>query len=335
LAGPRYDGPMSFIALMFALILEQVRPLSEKGWVQTGLRAWITWVCRALDMGQSQRAWLVWLIAVLAPTLISWLIYGLLLWWVGWPVAVLWSMVVLYVTLGFRQFSHHFTDIRVALEAGDEVLARQLFADWHQVDAMDLPRSEMVRHVIEHALIAAHRHVFGVLAWFSLGAAFGLGPAGAVLYRMSQYAMAVKPQKTTNPTDVLQGVSEALYQVTQRAWHAIDWVPARMTALFFAVVGNFEEAIDCWRQHASRYPGDNDGTLIAATAGALNVQLGGAQLSEKNESLGEEGESPFSESLPGREPELGHLRSLVGLVWRTVVLWLVLLSLLSLARLLG
>ena len=123
---------------------------------------------------------------------------------------VLWSMVVLYVTLGFRQFSHHFTDIRVALEAGDEVLARQLFADWHQVDAMDLPRSEMVRHVIEHALIAAHRHVFGVLAWFSVGAALGLGPAGAVLYRMSQYAMAVKPQKTGNPTDVLQGVSEAL-----------------------------------------------------------------------------------------------------------------------------
>ena len=65
---------MSFIALMFALILEQVRPLSEKGWVQTGLRSWITWVCRALDMGQSQRAWVVWLLAVATPTLISWLI---------------------------------------------------------------------------------------------------------------------------------------------------------------------------------------------------------------------------------------------------------------------
>jgi adenosylcobinamide-phosphate synthase len=65
------------------------------------------------------------------------------------------------------------------------------------------------------------------------------------------------------------------------------------------------------------------------------VQLGGAQLGGKSEALGEEGDPPFSESLPGREPELGHLRSLVGLVWRTVVLWLVLLSLLSLARLLG
>ena len=66
-----------------------------------------------------------------------------------------------------------------------------------------------------------------------------------------------------------------------------------------------------------------------------HMQLGGAQLGGKNETLGEEGDPPFSESLPGREPELGHMRSLVGLVWRTVVLWLVLLSLLSLARLLG
>lgn len=326
---------MSFIALMFALILEQVRPLSEKGWVQTGLRNWISWVCRLLDVGQTQRAWLVWLLAVGLPSLLTWVIYGLLMWLVGWPLAVLWSMVVLYVTLGFRQFSHHFTDIRVALEAGDEVQARQLFADWHQVDAMDLPRSEMLRHVIEHAVIAAHRHVFGVLAWFSLGAALGLGPAGAVLYRMSQYAGAIQPQRTVSPTDVLQGVSEALFAVTQRAWHVIDWIPARLTALFFAVVGNFEEAIDCWRQYAAMHPHDNDGTLIAATAGALNVQLGGAQLTDKRDPMLEASNTGASESLPGREPELGHFRSLVGLVWRTVVLWLVLLCLLSLARLLG
>ncbi|NBX54149.1 MAG: CobD/CbiB family protein [Betaproteobacteria bacterium] len=326
---------MSFIALMFALILEQVRPLSEKGWVQTGLRAWIAWVCRWLDVGQDQRAWLIWSLAVGLPSFTAWLIYGLLMWSLGWPLAVLWSMVVLYVTLGFRQFSHHFTDIRVALEAGDEVLARQLFADWHQVDAMDLPRSEMFRHVIEHAVIAAHRHVFGVLVWFSLGAALGLGPAGAVLYRMSQYAGAIKPLRTASPSDVLQGVSVALFAVTQRAWHVIDWIPARVTALFFAVVGNFEEAIDCWRQFAASNPHDNEGTLIAATAGALNVQLGGEQLAGKTDVLVEDLQPSASESWPGREPELGHLRSLVGLVWRTVVLWLVLLCLLSLARLLG
>jgi adenosylcobinamide-phosphate synthase len=42
-----------------------------------------------------------------------------------------------------------------------------------------------------------------------------------------------------------------------------------------------------------------------------------------------------TESIPGREPELAHLRSVVGLVWRSVVMWLVLLALLTLARLLG
>ena len=42
-----------------------------------------------------------------------------------------------------------------------------------------------------------------------------------------------------------------------------------------------------------------------------------------------------TESTPGREAEVGHLRSIVGLVWRSVVLWMVLLALLTLARLLG
>jgi adenosylcobinamide-phosphate synthase len=42
-----------------------------------------------------------------------------------------------------------------------------------------------------------------------------------------------------------------------------------------------------------------------------------------------------SASTPGREPEVGHLRSVVGLVWRSVVVWMLLLALLSMARLLG
>ena len=42
-----------------------------------------------------------------------------------------------------------------------------------------------------------------------------------------------------------------------------------------------------------------------------------------------------SESTPGRAPERSHLASVVGLVWRSVVLWMVLLALLTLARLLG
>jgi adenosylcobinamide-phosphate synthase len=48
-----------------------------------------------------------------------------------------------------------------------------------------------------------------------------------------------------------------------------------------------------------------------------------------DEAVGAEG------STPGALPQLDHLRSIVGLVWRSVVLWMLLLALLSLANLIG
>ena len=89
---------------------------------------------------------------------------------------MLWSVAVLYVTLGFRQFSHHFTDIRDALDAATRPGPASCWPTGSRSMPADLPRSEIVRHVIEHSVLAAHRHVFGVLAWFSVLAAFGLGP---------------------------------------------------------------------------------------------------------------------------------------------------------------
>ena len=120
----------------------------------------------------------------------------------------------------------------------------------------------------------------------------------------------------------------------------IDWLPARVTALAFAVVGSFEEAIEGWRFHAQRFPNDNDGVILAATSGAINVRLGGEALKARMQPLSTQGfqvEAAIgeSESTPGREAEVGHLRSVVGLVWRSVVVWMLLLALLTLANLLG
>ena len=158
-------------------------------------------------------------------------------------------------------------------------------------------------------------------------AALGFGPAGAVIYRMSDmvsHAWQAQPKATKG------WVSDTLQNAARDAWRRVDWLPARLTAVAFAVVGNFEEAIDCWRNHAQRFPDDNDGVVLAATAGALNVRLGGEALG-----AAETDGSQDSESTPGRTPEMAHLSSVVGLVWRSVVLWMVLLALLPLARLLG
>lgn len=311
----RYDGSMSFISILFALLLEQAKPLAQVNPVHNTVRNWVHWVMRNLDAGKPQHAWLAWGFSVLVPSALVCAVHWLLVWTLGWVAAVVWNVAILYATLGFRQFSHHFTAIRDALHAGDEDQARQLLAQWMRIDASTLPRSEIVRHVIEHSILSAHRHVFGVFAWYSLLAALGLGPAGAVLYRVSEYVM-VFANRPIVPSSPL--ISQVVINNATQAWAAIDWVPARITALSFAFVGSFEEAVDGWRQYESNAGATSDGVVLAATAGAVNVKLG--------TQAGEGG---------GQVPQPVHLRAVVGLVWRTVVMWMIFLALLSLARLLG
>jgi adenosylcobinamide-phosphate synthase len=306
---------MSFLSLLFALLLEQARPLKQGNPIHLGVRIWVRWVVRNLDTSKYHHAWLAWSIAVVAPGVLVFGVHWLLVWLLGWIAAAAWSIAILYATLGFRQFSHHFTEIRDALVAGDEDMARLKLAQWMRMDVSVLRRSDIVRQVIEHSVLSAHHHVFGVFAWYSLLAALGLGPAGAVLYRIGQYFLqyANRPNRPSGTP-----LSPALQAAASGAWHAMDWVPARITALGFAFVGSFEDAVDSWRRHEAQFPGDNDGVVLAATAGAVNVKLGTP-------------ESPGAAQMP--QPI--HLRVVVGLVWRTVVIWMVFLALLSLARLLG
>lgn len=331
---------MSFVAILFALLLEQARPVGRGNAVHVGLRAWVRWCGRTFDAGKEHHAWLAWVFAVIVPAMAVALVYWLLATLAGWPFAVIWNIAVLYFALGFRQFSHHFTEIRDALDAGDEAQARELLARWRQVDATGLVRSDIVRQVVEHSVLSAHRHVFGVLTWFSVLAVVGLGPLGAVMYRLSEY---VPRYWNVQSARRLQPVSAALRVVAERMWSWLDWVPARVTAIGFAVVGSFEDAIDSWRSYERQGSVTNDGVILASTSGAINIRLGSLQRASQVGFLhtgplqsASNGPShvPFS-TASGNEAEVGHLRVVVGLVWRTVVMWMVLLALLSLARLLG
>ena len=305
---------MSFFAILIALLLEQVRPLAHDNPVHAALRAWTRSVRRNFDTGQSAHAWGAWALAVAAPALVSTLVYwGLSR--VSLLLASAWLVAVLYLTLGFRQFSHHFSDIRQALEAGDESLARERFARWLQVDASTLPRSELLRQFIVHSVLSSHRHVFGVMVAFVLLWVLGLGPAGAVLYRLAEYVSRSWQPKNAGAH------GEPLSSVAAFLWRWIDLLPARATALAFAVVGNFEEAVAGWRSRSAAGGANSDDVVLAAAGGAINLPL--------LRSLGSE------TGVPVELPQLGHLGSVVGLVWRAVVLWMLLLALLSLARLVG
>ncbi len=329
---------MNFFAVLFALLLEQLKPLPHGNAAHQGVVGWARWCGRNFDAGQQHHAWVVWLVTVLVPTVVVVGIY----WGVAWfstSLALAFDVLVLYLTLGFRQFSHYFTDIRDALDRGDEMEARRMLAQWQHVDVSDLPRTELLRHVIEHSLLAAHRHVFGVFFWFVVLSTVGLGPAGAVLFRLAEFASrywAFRSRALDAP------VHGRLSELSAQLFAWIDHVPARLTASGFAIVGNFEEAVNGWRRDANLWARHNEGVILAAAAGAVGVALGGAaapgmspDLSKTLNAGAEQGVNAAEGSTPGEAPQASHLLSVVRLVWRSVVLWMLLLALLTLAKLIG
>lgn len=329
---------MNFFAVLLALLCEQLKPLRHGNRVHQSVIAWVRWTGRNFDAGDEHHAAIVWAITVLVPGLLIAAIY-LALRHFSLLLALGLDVLVLYLTLGFRQFSHYFTDIRDALERGDDATARQLLAEWRHLDASELPRTELIRHVIEHSLLAAHRHVFGVFFWFIVCSTLGLGPAGAVVYRMAEFAgryWAFKSRTLDAPTNA------RLLALSRQAFTWIDHLPARLTATGFAIVGNFEEAVNGWRRDAALWLHANEGIILASAAGAVGLQLGGAAApgitpdrSKTFDAGSEPGATGAAGSTAGAPPQLGHLQSVVGLVWRSVVLWMLLLALLTLANLVG
>jgi adenosylcobinamide-phosphate synthase len=208
------------------------------------------------------------------------------------------------------------------------VTARTLLAEWSKLDTIDMDAAEISRIAVEQALVTTHRHVFGVFFWFLMP----LGPAGAVLYRVAEYL-----SRAWNEPEHMR--NEAFGRFAAKAFYWIDWIPVRLTAAAFAVVGNFEDAIYAWRNFASRWQDEAVGIILSAGGGAMGVRLGNpaekaiavlpADAATVDSMVGSS--NGETDALPGEEPTVRALQSTVGLVWRALLLWMMLLLLLSIA----
>jgi adenosylcobinamide-phosphate synthase len=156
--------------------------------------------------------------------------------------------------------------------------------------------------------------MLAVIAWFVVLP----GPAGAVLYKLSAI-LAERWGRRRGEEYRAFGAFSA------QAYHLIDWVPLRLTAVGFAIAGDFEDAVQCWRAQFRSWMDPDAGVILASGAGALGVRLGGP--------LPKEGGVVYRPELGiGDDPDVNYMQSATGLVWRTLVIWLIVLLLLTIAN---
>ena len=307
---------MTFLSLLAAFLIEQLRPLDPRSSLFRLYTRYANNLGKHFNAGERRQGVVAWLLGVLPWVAATALVYYLLL-SVSVLLAIAWNVAVLYATMGFRQFSHSFTAIVEALRNGDIDTARKELADWRNEPTEEYNGTEVAKVAIEEGLIGSHRHVFGVMFWFVILP----GPAGAVLYRLS----ALLFEKWGTRTDEEYG---EFGEFARQIFEAIDWIPTRLTAVSFAVAGDFEDAVFCWRSQAQGWLRPEQGIVLSAGAGAIGVRLG--------ETLHRYGSVTFRPELGvGEEADVNYMTSAIGMIWRALVIWMSIIGVVTVAAWFG
>ncbi len=223
-------------------------------------------------------------------------------------VGMVFSLLMLYFAIGHRSLHDHARPIATALQDGDDAKARHLTSHLVSRDSAAInPPGAATESVLENG----NDGVFGALFWFIVA-----GGAGAILYRLA------------NTLDAMWGYRSERYVAF--GWGAarfddlLNYFPARLTALTYALLGNSRRALHCWRTQAPDWESPNAGPVMAAGAGALNLMMGGPARYR-----GEWHQRPVLGA--GIPAVVGDIERALTLVRHGVFLWLVVLAAVGLA----
>ena len=259
--------------------IEQRFNSGGRGWRSHGVTAWVLAVIP---------------LTILA-TALSWLPY------IGWLVDIL----ALYCALGMRSLGEHVQPVADALRRQDLDEARTRVGYLVSRQTSELDATDVARAATESVLENGSDAVFAAIFWFAVA-----GAPGVVLYRLS------------NTLDAMWGYRNERFErfgwAAARIDDVLNYIPARLVALTYAVLGKTRAALRCWRQQAQHWDSPNAGPVMAAGAGALGVALGGPAIYH-----GELHERPqLGEGLPADADSIGRGWQLVQ---RGVWLWLLIL----------
>lgn len=291
---------MSFLAIVLALVAERfLLPLENRrqlGW----LTEYFVWTRRILYPFKGSDGPLG-VVLVLVPVFLVLsalldLLDGVLF---GIPGFLLGALVLLYC-LGPKDLGSQVEAFTEAAYRGDSVAAREL---GQEITGRKSEESlgEVVREVTSAVFRESNERTFAPVFWFLL-----LGPMGAAMYRASaqlrrQAVARDKPEST-------------FLSACERLLWILDWLPARLAAAGFLLTGNFEKGLYDWKMRS-----DEEEERTQIPAGALLEAAGHGAL-QLEPGTGD------SAPLPAEQIEPVLAKAAMGMVWRTLLIWLLLLG---------
>ncbi|WP_031434038.1 adenosylcobinamide-phosphate synthase CbiB [Methylomarinum vadi] len=170
--------------------------------------------------------------------------------------------LALYFCIAANSLKRHAETILHHLQQQNPPAARQAVGYIVSRETDRMGEEDIRKATIESVLENGADAVFAPLFWF-----VAAGPAGALLYRL------------TNTLDAMWGYKNSRYlyfgRAAARCDDALNWLPARLTAFSYALLGHARLALDCWRRQAEHLDSPNAGPVMCAGAGALDLRLGG------------------------------------------------------------
>lgn len=291
------------LAITAALLLDRMLGEPPRLHPLVGFGRWAKRIERALHGDGRARGGLAWALAVLPWVALAGLLEG--------AFGALVGIAALYLALGLRSLGEHAEAVRAALAAGDLPRARARIGWIVSRDTGALDEAGVAGAAVESVLENGCDAVFGALFWFALA-----GAPGVVLYRLA------------NTLDAMWGYRNARYRrfgwAAARIDDVLNFVPARLTAASYALLGEPSRALRCWRVQAPGWKSPNAGPVMAAGAGSLGLALGGPACY-----FGQwQARPPLGE---GRTARADDIARAVALVERSAWLWAVALLLGGLA----
>jgi len=290
----------ALLAVILALVLGHAAPqlaaaVRDYGWYAR----WLRWLDARLGPGFWHGRYGI-ALALLPPLLLCVLFQVALDKPLLGFAGVLFSLAVLFYCWGPRDLD---VDVESLVETRDSDARREAAARLWPADAVpSLDAPSLVEAVFRNAL----QRWFGVLFWFLL-----LGPAGALLYRLTALAAEGEAAQSL-PLETRDGARQL------RA--LLEWPVAQLMTLALALVADFDTVLAAWK--------DNGGTMLRPGADFLGAAARASvktELADEALDYADAGIAPPAVAVA--LGELPELRDAMSLVWRTLLLWLAVLAL--------